>query len=71
VNVVLTVVIARIVQGLSTLTAGIVLGIAIAWKIGLVGMGKCMHGYYAYILLTSLSKACIPFLLSAGLTGLV
>lgn len=43
----------RIVQAVATLTAGIVLGLAFVWKLGLVGLGQ-------YVFIRSRFRILIP-----------
>ena len=62
-----------IVQSISTLIAGSILGLVFIWKIGLIGMGT-LTTKFSFLILTrahNRRSACLPFLVSSGYIRLV
>ena len=62
-----------IIQSITCLIAGSILGLVFLWKVALVGIGTLSSKFYFLILTRAHNhlSACVPFLVSAGLIRLV
>jgi ATP-binding cassette subfamily B (MDR/TAP) protein 1 len=57
------------IQSLATVLAGLIAGLVIVWKIGLVGLGKFSINFLGQVLTCLI--ACMPILFSVGYSRLV